>query len=43
MQGYDDAWFLVRMSAAQLDELAAAASTAPCQTRAQSRRREPSI
>mgnify|MGYP004284723389 CR=1 FL=1 len=30
-QGFDDAWFVVvRMSAAQLDELAAAASTAPC-------------
>jgi len=33
MQGYDDAHYLVvRMGAAELDELAAAASTAPCQT-----------
>jgi hypothetical protein len=33
MQGYDDAWhLLMRMSEAELDELAAAASTAPCQT-----------
>ena len=31
VQGFDDAWFVVvRMSAAQLDELTAAASTTPC-------------